>query len=256
MEQWVKNLRTISKRKGLKWIEIAALTDLKADLVRKYGNGFVKNPRGDVLARLSQALGVSEQDLRYRSFDGNLDGNFDGNLDDQGLHQTMAPPLNPQATYFSEPEAPTAFLDSMPSTSGETHRWIPELNVRASMGDGLAVSQEYEIARWGIPITDMPTARGAVRIITAIGDSMMPTIQPNQKVAIDLGHTVPSPAGIYAIHDGDDLTLKRVERDMEASEKTYLVTSDNPRYKSFRLGFEDQTTYRICGRMIATWQLA
>lgn len=136
-------------------------------------------------------------------------------------------------------------------------QWLDELDVQASMGPGIVAGPENVIAKWGIPVADMPHAQGPVYVITAIGDSMVPTVLPGQKVAIDTGHTVPSPGGIYAIHDGDALTLKRVERDMGAADKTYIVSSDNrDSYREFRLQFEEQTAFTICGRMLATWQWA
>ena len=51
----------------------------------------------------------------------------------------------------------------------------------------------------------------AVRIIEILGDSMAPTLRSGDRVMVDESHRTPSPPGIYALHDGYGVIVKRIE---------------------------------------------
>ena len=92
---------------------------------------------------------------------------------------------------------------------------IEELDVRASAGAGLTGEAGRVLDTWQIPsalIRGYSTAPATeLRIITVMGDSMEPALQPGQRVLVDTGDRVPSPPGIFVVWDGLGLVVKRVQ---------------------------------------------
>lgn len=72
-----------------------------------------------------------------------------------------------------------------------------------------------------------------IKIMRVIGESMKPTINPDDNVWIDVSYKTPSSDGLYLIRVGDDLMVKRIQ--INPFNNSIDVTSDNPKYKSFSL---------------------
>lgn len=75
--------------------------------------------------------------------------------------------------------------------------------------DGMGGQKTVDAVRetWRIPPAFMrnvlDVGQGQAYIIRAVGDSMSPVINHNDRVMIDVHHRRPSPPGIFAVWDGD-----------------------------------------------------
>jgi len=86
-----------------------------------------------------------------------------------------------------------------------------------------------------------------LRFFTVQEDSMAPTLCQNDMVLIDTSLTQPTPPGIFALHDGIGIILKRMERVQKASQGILRVLSDNAHYAPYERTPEE---IRIAGRVI------
>jgi transcriptional regulator with XRE-family HTH domain len=132
---------------------------------------------------------------------------------------------------------------------------IEELDVRASAGDGLTGDNEKVVAEWRVPsevVRFYSTAPAAeLRIITVLGDSMEPTLQPGQRVVVDTGDKTPSPPGIFVVWDGLGLVVKRVQVLAHSEPTRVRITSDNPKYEPYERTLAEAY---IQGRVIGQWR--
>lgn len=126
---------------------------------------------------------------------------------------------------------------------------IPEVNVRAAAGAGALVEAEEDGARWHFPLAwlrhELKARPADLRIVTIDGDSMEPVLMSGDKVLIDLSRTIPSPPGIFVLHDGMGLLAKQLER-LPNTERL-SIRSANPRYDSYERPAEEVT---IIGRVV------
>ncbi len=110
---------------------------------------------------------------------------------------------------------------------------VPYLTVAASAGRGVAATEERTIREetFATPmLRDAGIAPGAASLIDATGDSMLPTIQPGDRLLIDRSDVALTAAGIYVLRRSEDLLVKRVRREREV----LLLLSDNPDYPPIR----------------------
>jgi len=132
---------------------------------------------------------------------------------------------------------------------------IDELDVRASAGAGLTAETEKIIDTWQIPaglIRAYSTAPPAeLHIITVMGDSMEPTLQPGQRVLVDTGDRRPSPPGIFVVWDGLGLVVKRVQMLPHSEPVRVKITSDNEKYDPYERTLDEAY---IQGRVIGQWR--
>jgi transcriptional regulator with XRE-family HTH domain len=132
---------------------------------------------------------------------------------------------------------------------------IEELDVRASAGDGLTGENEKVVAEWRVPsevVRFYSTAPASeLRIITVLGDSMEPTLQPGQRVVVDTGDKTPSPPGIFVVWDGLGLVVKRVQVLAHSEPTRVRITSDNPKYEPYERTLAEAY---IQGRVIGQWR--
>jgi transcriptional regulator with XRE-family HTH domain len=132
---------------------------------------------------------------------------------------------------------------------------IEELDVRASAGDGLTGDNEKVVGAWRVPaevVRFYSTAPAAdLRIITVMGDSMEPTLQPGQRVLVDTGDRTPSPPGIFVVWDGLGLVVKRVQVLAHSEPTRVRISSDNPKYESYERSLIEAY---IQGRVIGQWR--
>ena len=138
--------------------------------------------------------------------------------------------------------------------NGRTIR-IEELDVRPRIGAGLLGEDEKIIAEWQVPsgvVRGYSTAPAAeLRIITVIGDSMEPTLQPGQRVLVDTGDRKPSPPGVFVVWDGLGLVIKRVQVLPQSEPPRVKISSDNPKYDPYERPLAEA---EIQGRVIGQWR--
>ena len=132
---------------------------------------------------------------------------------------------------------------------------IDELDVRASAGDGLTGEGEKVVGAWRVPtevVRFYSTAPASeLRIITVMGDSMEPTLQPGQRVLVDTGDRKPTPPGIFVVWDGLGLVIKRVQTVPHSEPPKVRITSDNGKYESYERALDEAY---IQGRVIGQWR--
>ncbi|HLW69395.1 MAG TPA: S24 family peptidase [Candidatus Binataceae bacterium] len=83
-----------------------------------------------------------------------------------------------------------------------------------------------------------------VALIEALGDAMAPTIDEGDLCLIDLRSPRVRYDGLYALYDGVDLSIKRLQREPDG---TITIRSDNPAYSSQRVGAEEVV---LAGRVL------
>ena len=127
---------------------------------------------------------------------------------------------------------------------------IPVYDVAASAGGGVVIHREnikYHASfrmDWLRRITNAPLEMLAV--ISVDGDSMQPTLSPEDTVLIDMTQTYPKKDGIYVLRYGDDVLVKRIQIDPVRQHATIL--SDNLAYPPIeRVNPED---IKVIGRVL------
>jgi transcriptional regulator with XRE-family HTH domain len=119
---------------------------------------------------------------------------------------------------------------------------IEELDIRASAGGGLTAETGRVVDIWQIPIAlirGYSTALASdLRIITVMGDSMEPALQPGQRVLVDTSDRTPSPPGIFVVWDGLGLVVKRVQMLPHSDPPRVKITSDNAKYDPYERTIE------------------
>lgn len=131
---------------------------------------------------------------------------------------------------------------------------IDELDVRASAGDGSLVETERKVSTWQLPRDLIKVATNAapekIKLITIIGDSMEPTLRPNEKVMVDTTDITPTPPGLFIVWDGLGLVAKRIEHIPHSDPPCVRITSDNPKYTPYERTLGEAY---IQGRVLGKW---
>ena len=86
-----------------------------------------------------------------------------------------------------------------------------------------------------------------LRIYHVEGDAMAPTFYNGDMVMIDIARRVPSPPGIFLLHDSMGLSLRRLEPLPHSDTGSIEVMCDNPRYTHFTAPLAN---LNITGRVI------
>lgn len=124
----------------------------------------------------------------------------------------------------------------------------PTVNIPIGKGSIAAVPV---LATWKIPETvlrrRLPGSIGHLHIIECVGDSMEPTIKGGDFAFIDSSYRVPSPPGIFAIHDGFGQTLKRLEIIPNSEPPKVLIIPDNVKHQTHERSLDE---INIIGRYI------
>lgn len=117
---------------------------------------------------------------------------------------------------------------------------VPLHNANLAAGMGAGNEQETTVARLAFRrdwLTGLGVAPSAARLARVLGDSMLPTLQPDDMVLIDTNrHHPPAkprrpndgrPSPIFALRHDDGAVVKRLER---ISDDSLMLLSDNPAY--------------------------
>lgn len=188
-------------------------------LVKAILSGKSRNPRTDTLNAIARVLGCASDDLT-------------------GPNQ---PKLQTERVSDGQPS-----LWSTP---------VVEFDVNASAGGGTMIEHENAVGEWHFPTQWLRAEmRGSLRdlaVITVEGDSMLGTIQPGDKVIVDLGYKRPSPPGVYIVHDGVALVAKRLEYIEGSDPPSVRIISDNRHYEPYTRTVDE---INIVGRVRGRWE--
>jgi len=128
---------------------------------------------------------------------------------------------------------------------------VPRYDVAASMGNGAVIHSEQVVdhlafrAEW--VRTELGTSPRNLILISAIGDSMEPSLRAGDLLLIDRSVESVKQDSIYAIaHDGE-LRIKRIQRLFDGS---LVIKSDNPNYRTEELSPAQAEQMRIVGRVV------
>lgn len=127
---------------------------------------------------------------------------------------------------------------------------IDILDVSACCGEGTENFTENVIGQQMMTLPALreltTSAPENIKIIKAIGESMLPTIHPNDVVWIDISVTSPTSDGLYAIIVGSDLMIKRIQ--INPFDNSATIKSDNTQYATFIN--KNYNEVRVIGRVI------
>lgn len=150
----------------------------------------------------------------------------------------------------NEQELTDLTLTERPIIEKEDIITIDILDAVACCGDGAENFQENVIGKQMMTLPALREFTSAapenIKIIKAIGDSMIPTINPGDMVWVDISCKTPSSDGLYLLCVGHDLMIKRIQ--INPFEKSAVIKSDNPKYDAYE--YSDFTTIYVVGKVI------
>ncbi|MBS1003195.1 S24 family peptidase [Acetobacter thailandicus] len=142
-------------------------------------------------------------------------------------------------------------------TKSELILRVPELDISPQAGGGAIVSDIIEhqqpVGHWSFPRTlvgSFVNDLSKLAIVRVAGDSMEPDYRAGDRILVDTGHIMPSPAGVYVLWDGIGVVLKRVEIVMGVEPKRIRIMSINPAYQVYELPLDE---VQINGRVVGKW---
>jgi phage repressor protein C with HTH and peptisase S24 domain len=120
---------------------------------------------------------------------------------------------------------------------------IPEIDVRAAAGGGAFNEDEPPIlGKWQFPRQlierDLKVKESDVHLMEVRGDSMLPTLSDGDRILVDRSQKSPSPPGIFVLHDGAGLVVKRVEL-VPGENNRIRLNSDNALYRPYDCHVEE-----------------
>jgi transcriptional regulator with XRE-family HTH domain len=144
---------------------------------------------------------------------------------------------------------------------------IPEIDVRLGAGEGTigevinlpagdgTISGHKVVAEWLIPSeylrNEAKVSANHSIIHEIIGDSMIPTYMPGDRVIVDLSQNVMISDTVYAISDGySEPQIKRLQRVPFSDPAQVKIISDNPNLETFTVELSRlHILGRICGHI-------
>lgn len=127
---------------------------------------------------------------------------------------------------------------------------LPRYDVRAAAGDGALVHSEQIVDFLAFQTDWLRRVIGVeprhLALISAVGDSMVPTIKDGDLLLVDLAPELRDGL-IYALADDGMIVIKRVQR---PGDGTVRLLSDNPTYPPRELSRQDAAALRVVGRVV------
>lgn len=126
---------------------------------------------------------------------------------------------------------------------------IPKLDVRASAGNGSADVQEQVVDTIAFPKTLVQSSVrfDNIRAVTAVGDSMEPTIASGDLLLVDTAYKRIRAEAIYVLVVDGETRVKRAQKRLNGS---ILISSDNPRYPPEEFTDKDAEKLQVAGRVV------
>lgn len=128
---------------------------------------------------------------------------------------------------------------------------VPRYDVAASMGNGSVIHSEQIVdhlafrAEW--VRTELNASPKNLVLISAVGDSMEPTLRAGDLLLIDRSGEGVKQDAIYAFATNGELRVKRMQLKIDGC---VVVKSDNPQYDAEILTAEQVAALRIVGRVV------
>jgi len=128
---------------------------------------------------------------------------------------------------------------------------VPRYDVAASMGNGSVIHSEQVVdhlafrAEW--VRTELGTSPRHLILISAIGDSMEPSLRAGDLLLVDRSVEHVHQDAVYAIALNGELRIKRIQRLFDG---TLIIKSDNPSYRTEELTPDQAEQLRIVGRVV------
>ena len=145
------------------------------------------------------------------------------------------------ATHLQEDQAPLI---------GDGFVTIPRYDVEASAGPGTFADSEnlvdYMAFREDFIRRTLRVSPDRLILITAVGDSMQPTISPGDLLLIDRGVDRIVDDAIYVLVKQGELIVKRVQQFFDGA---VTVRSDNAAYVEETIAPEDAEQIQVAGRV-------
>lgn len=208
---------------GMNRKHLSKAAGLNETYVRDLLEGKMRSPRAENLAKLADALDCTIADLQPAKMR-------------MGFERAAASPDLPT----DPPASVTA---------------VSEISVYVGMGGGGVVDLEPVNGKWQLPTEWLrQEIRGdlrQVKVLTVEGDSMTGTLDPGDKVIVDMSRRNPSPPGLFVLHDGSALVAKRVEVIEGTRPARVRISSDNGRYTPYERTIDE---VHIVGRIMARWE--
>lgn len=128
--------------------------------------------------------------------------------------------------------------------------YVPQLSVTTSAGNGHAIDQEIEIGKFAFRrswIQHKGLNALKLRVITARGRSMEPTVRDGDILLVDTSEQARLTEGIYVIDYGGESRCKRL---MPLFDGGLKICSDNPDYPPEEVKPGQVEQIRVVGRVI------
>lgn len=128
---------------------------------------------------------------------------------------------------------------------------VPRYDVAGSMGNGQVIHSEQIVdhlafrAEW--VRTELGTSPNSLVLISAVGDSMEPTLRAHDLLLIDRSVMTVKQDAIYAFAVEGELRIKRIQRLFDGS---LIIKSDNPGYSAETLPPDQAGLINIVGRVV------
>jgi phage repressor protein C with HTH and peptisase S24 domain len=128
---------------------------------------------------------------------------------------------------------------------------VPRYDVTGSMGNGHMIHSEQIVdhlafrAEW--VRTELGTSPSSLVLISAVGDSMEPTLRAHDLLLIDRSVDSVKQDAIYAFAVDGELRVKRIQRLFDGC---LVIKSDNPSYSTETLTAEQASSINIIGRIV------
>ncbi|WP_340618252.1 S24 family peptidase [Xenorhabdus entomophaga] len=134
---------------------------------------------------------------------------------------------------------------------------IEQLDVEFSCGGGRLNSDYPDIVR-SIEIDPEYAKRmfgsrksTSLKLTTAVGDSMLGTIDPGELVVLDITVNRFMSDGIYAFTYGDGMHIKR----LQLLRDKLIIISDNQIYDRWEIDSENESKFHIHGFVVGKWKM-
>lgn len=129
--------------------------------------------------------------------------------------------------------------------------FVPRYDVKASAGHGSLIHSEQIVDHLAFKKSWVRTQLGCTEtdlaLITVKGDSMEPTLSPNDLILIDLRKNYVADNAVYVLQYDGSLLVKRIQRLMNGS---VIIKSDNPEYKIEELSADQAKKLNVLGVVV------
>lgn len=177
---------------------------------------------------------------------------------ERGVNEPTLAQIEKLANELEQPASYLAF--GVRDLVAEDMVRVPEYDVRALSGAGGALeavsdNPDAVLRTYAFPKDAFSQTFGAspagIAVLEVIGDSMLGTLNPGEKVFVNTGDRSPTPPGIFVVWDGMGLVLKRVEYIPHSDPPKVRIVSDNKAYQPYERLLDEAY---IQGRVVGSWQ--